>query len=439
HSRTIRLSYLNSRHNTKVYDYWKTNKSSIGNWGNGKDYIGKHLGYRYVLRESSLTNNILNIKFENVGYAPSYVDFKTKLIFKPTAGGDVLYTLIDTNNKKWCTGSNNMERLQINLDQQTIKNLNNESKSNLKNQKYEVYFVVYDPKTKVNIKFANTNTLNNQYGYKIGEITITNSNASNVASNVTNPVSTPSNVNSVNSKVFIHKNFSDGCIFVDDLKRVIYRNLCESGKNHMWEIPESGIGKWKNVGTGLYIGYDKSQNQLITTSDKSTAINIDFTGKNIKYNGQCFYKNTQYYLVADPNCSNDNYWQPTTTVTFYGTGEGKVEVQKNESTTTTKTNKTNSNTNELPISYDQCGKSVGKRCAPSLCCSRYGWCGKSSDYCNNGCQSEFGECGKSTLDKRCGESIGKCASGLCCSKYGWCDNTPDHCGTGCQPKYGICY
>ncbi|OUM64081.1 carbohydrate-binding module family 18 protein [Piromyces sp. E2] len=241
------------------------------------------------------------------------------------------------------------------------------------------------------------------------------------------------------SRVFIHKNFSDGCIFVDDLKRVIYKNPCESGKNHMWEIPEFGIGKWKNVGTCLYIGYDKSQNQLITTTDKSAAINIDFTGKNIKYNGQCFYKNIQYYLVADPNCSNDNYWQLTTTVTFYSTEERKVEVQKNESTTTTKTNKTNSNTNELPISYDQCGKSIGKRCAPGLCCSRYGWYGKSSDYCNNGCQSEFGECGKSTSDKRCGEGIGKCASGLCCSKYGWCDNTPDLCGTGCQPKYGICY
>ncbi|OUM58340.1 carbohydrate-binding module family 18 protein, partial [Piromyces sp. E2] len=88
----------------------------------------------------------------------------------------------------------------------------------------------------------------------------------------------------------------------------------------------------------------------------------------------------------------------------------------------------------------RCGKGVG-RCPTGLCCSKYGYCGNTSDYCDKGCQSEFSECnesgsGSTKIRKgaRCGEGIGKCDSGLCCSKYGWCDNTSSHCGVGCQPN-----
>ncbi|OUM68999.1 carbohydrate-binding module family 18 protein [Piromyces sp. E2] len=50
HSKKIRLSYLNPKHHQS----------------NRKYYIGKHLGYRYDIRENSLCNSILNIKFENI-------------------------------------------------------------------------------------------------------------------------------------------------------------------------------------------------------------------------------------------------------------------------------------------------------------------------------------------------------------------------------------
>lgn len=39
----------------------------------------------------------------------------------------------------------------------------------------------------------------------------------------------------------------------------------------------------------------------------------------------------------------------------------------------------------------QCGKEYGV-CPSGKCCSKYGWCGTSSDYCGKGCQSEFGKC-----------------------------------------------
>jgi len=42
-----------------------------------------------------------------------------------------------------------------------------------------------------------------------------------------------------------------------------------------------------------------------------------------------------------------------------------------------------------------------------------------------------------SLDQ-CGPNVAVCASGYCCSQYGWCGKTKDYCGTGCQKGYGKC-
>ncbi|ORX91324.1 glycoside hydrolase/deacetylase [Basidiobolus meristosporus CBS 931.73] len=42
------------------------------------------------------------------------------------------------------------------------------------------------------------------------------------------------------------------------------------------------------------------------------------------------------------------------------------------------------------------------------------------------------------LDQSCGNGIGSCAAGLCCSSYGFCGYTSDYCATGCQSQYGAC-
>jgi len=87
----------------------------------------------------------------------------------------------------------------------------------------------------------------------------------------------------------------------------------------------------------------------------------------------------------------------------------------------------------------KCGKGYGK-CPSGQCCSKHGWCGKTEDYCSvsKGCQSEFGECSKEKKQGKCGKGYGKCPSGQCCSKYGWCGKTNSYCGTGCQSEYGNC-
>ena len=93
----------------------------------------------------------------------------------------------------------------------------------------------------------------------------------------------------------------------------------------------------------------------------------------------------------------------------------------------------------------RCGKENGQ-CPEGECCSKYGWCGKSKDHCliEAGCQSDFGKCKvddakhKVSYNGQCGPDKGKCPKGLCCSKYGWCGTGQKYCGTGCKSEFGKC-
>ncbi|OUM63133.1 carbohydrate-binding module family 18 protein [Piromyces sp. E2] len=129
------------------------------------------------------------------------------------------------------------------------------------------------------------------------------------------------------------------------------------------------------------------------------------------------------------------------------TTKSKTSTKTSKTSKTTKTSKTStkksSTKKSLPTSYDKCGKDVAV-CADGYCCSKYGYCGKTDDYCKSGCQSEYGTCKsgssqKISKDGRCGPEYGRCPDNLCCSEYGWCDRTSDHCGSGCQSDYGECY
>ncbi|KAI6360390.1 hypothetical protein MCOR25_006759 [Pyricularia grisea] len=104
------------------------------------------------------------------------------------------------------------------------------------------------------------------------------------------------------------------------------------------------------------------------------------------------------------------------------------------------------------ISQDAtCGSASGATCQGSVfgnCCSQYGWCGSSDAYCGGGCQSAFGTCNGATTasgltvseDATCGEGVTCIGSGFgdCCSSYGWCGGSEDYCGAGCQSPFGTC-
>ncbi|KAF7853632.1 hypothetical protein EAF04_010623 [Stromatinia cepivora] len=94
------------------------------------------------------------------------------------------------------------------------------------------------------------------------------------------------------------------------------------------------------------------------------------------------------------------------------------------------------------------------------CCSEYGNCGSTSDFCGVGCQSLFGSCSTASVtistttntataaasstvtltpDGSCGgDNEYTCGSPNCCSENGYCGSTSDFCGIGCQSAFGIC-
>ncbi len=71
--RKIRLSYLNSVYDERVLSRWR---KSTFQGENGYEYIGRHLGYRFVLTGAGLVKSgkdtLLEIQLENRGFAPIY-------------------------------------------------------------------------------------------------------------------------------------------------------------------------------------------------------------------------------------------------------------------------------------------------------------------------------------------------------------------------------
>lgn len=69
----MHLSYLNSVYQSEQLEYWKQESVTLpGCWAgmNGYDYIGCHLGYRFVLRDVCLkSGKKLRITVENCGFA----------------------------------------------------------------------------------------------------------------------------------------------------------------------------------------------------------------------------------------------------------------------------------------------------------------------------------------------------------------------------------
>ncbi|KAG7150819.1 Endochitinase 2 like protein [Verticillium longisporum] len=102
-----------------------------------------------------------------------------------------------------------------------------------------------------------------------------------------------------------------------------------------------------------------------------------------------------------------------------------------------------------------CGPSKGV-CSGGECCSQYNYCGLTEAHCGSGCQGLFGHCGTQpaaisppanaqglpiSSDGSCGAGKATCrgyGEHQCCSQYGYCGSTTEYCGQGCQAAFGIC-
>ena len=117
---------------------------------------------------------------------------------------------------------------------------------------------------------------------------------------------------------------------------------------------------------------------------------------------------------------------------------------------------------QLPVSADQTCGSLKQTTCPEGCCSKYGWCGTTTQHCAAGCQVGFGLCSSPTVivtpipvsptaapspspslplstDLTCGKNTQTvCPGSFCCSQYGYCGSTTAYCGSGCQSGFGLC-
>ena len=112
---TMHVSYLNKAHDTEVIEKWKNTvyqeKNSIYDGLSGYDYIERHLGYRFVIRDASVKKTgwrwekpAITVEVENVGYAPRYTACLTEVIIEDQENNTVEYIPVDTDVRTWRPG-----------------------------------------------------------------------------------------------------------------------------------------------------------------------------------------------------------------------------------------------------------------------------------------------------------------------------------------------
>jgi len=98
---------------------------------------------------------------------------------------------------------------------------------------------------------------------------------------------------------------------------------------------------------------------------------------------------------SEDHCNNSKGCQSK-----FGVCSGEASINNKTSSTKTKSILKLESISEPQLestsessNHGKCGEGFGK-CSDGQCCSKYGWCGKSDEYCSldQGCQSQFGEC-----------------------------------------------
>ncbi len=106
----MNLSYLNRDHDKRVFEIWQTlrwKKEDVWQGMNGFDYIGRHLGYRFVVRQAVLKPKRKEIKLqlvlENIGFARMYEEAELLLEYEDL-DGKTETKKIETDVRTWNPG-----------------------------------------------------------------------------------------------------------------------------------------------------------------------------------------------------------------------------------------------------------------------------------------------------------------------------------------------
>lgn len=100
---SMHLSYLNSSYHQKQLDYWKNER--VKEWGcwkglSGYEYIGRHLGSRFVICNVRVSQKNLEVVIENHGFSGFYEEAEFFLVMEENTGKTVRKD-IEMNASEW--------------------------------------------------------------------------------------------------------------------------------------------------------------------------------------------------------------------------------------------------------------------------------------------------------------------------------------------------
>lgn len=115
--RQMHVSYLNSVHQKELLERWKNEKMT---WQQREisayDYIGAHLGYRFVVRDVKWKKNCLLIAIENTGFANLCEEAVCKLIIE--LNGKKQEKEISTDPGKWDSKKETILEVELTKEEQ---------------------------------------------------------------------------------------------------------------------------------------------------------------------------------------------------------------------------------------------------------------------------------------------------------------------------------
>lgn len=146
----MHISYLHSIYDPKVIKKWKQSIYShpgVFEGQNGFDYIGAHLGYRFVVRqvriEEQKHRKVLIIQIENTGFANIYEELEMYLIAKEKYGKCSIRP-IHIDARQWESGEKNSSAVDV---------------SDLQKKEYAFYLKLWRKRDEKIIHFANENAV----------------------------------------------------------------------------------------------------------------------------------------------------------------------------------------------------------------------------------------------------------------------------------------
>lgn len=116
----LHVSYLNRIHDVQVLDKWKQRiwtTSDVYQGINGYEYVERHLGYRFVVRDVTLTKQkggTLSILIENIGFANLYHKSDCQLILMQDEK-EILRLQLEEDPRTWKSGA--ATNMQLHLDE----------------------------------------------------------------------------------------------------------------------------------------------------------------------------------------------------------------------------------------------------------------------------------------------------------------------------------